>query len=66
MKRRDCIRTLEGAGFRLLRTTKHSIYKHSDGRVFILPNKKEVDERLVKQMYKTMTSASLIYERNQR
>ena len=49
MKRRDLIKKLEAAGYRLDRTGAHAIYEKKGGRPVQVPNHTEINERTAKK-----------------
>ena len=52
MKRRDLIRLLEQAGFRLLRNgASHDVYVRGD-KIKIVPRHREINEKLAKDIIK--------------
>lgn len=48
MKRRDLIKKLEIAGYKLDRTGDHAIYEKQDGRPVQVPNHTEINENTAK------------------
>jgi len=53
MKRKDLIRKLEAAGFRLNRTGDHAIYEKQGSRSVQVPNHREINEYTAKAILKT-------------
>ncbi|MDR2095228.1 MAG: type II toxin-antitoxin system HicA family toxin [Treponema sp.] len=52
MKRRDLIKKLEAAGYRLVRTGDHALYEKKGGRPVQVPNHNEVNEYTAKAILK--------------
>ena len=50
MKRRDLIKKLEAAGYRLDRIGDHAIYEKKGGRPVQVPNHREVKDVLAKKI----------------
>jgi mRNA interferase HicA len=48
MKRRDLIKKLEAAGYRLDRSADHAIYEKTGGRPVQVPNHREINENTAK------------------
>ena len=52
MKRRDLIKKLEAAGYRLDRTGDHAIYEKEGGRPVQVPNHTDINENTAKAILK--------------
>ena len=52
MKRRELIRILKAAGYRLERTGDHAIYEKEGSRPVQVPNHREINEATVKAILK--------------
>ena len=52
MKRRDLIKKLETAGYKLNRTGDHAIYEKKGGRPVQVPNHRELNEITAKEILK--------------
>ncbi|MGX8714516.1 MAG: type II toxin-antitoxin system HicA family toxin [Lachnospiraceae bacterium] len=53
MKRRELLKKLEAAGFKLLRHGNgHDVYKRCDGEIEIIPRHREINERLAREILK--------------
>ena len=53
MKRKDLIKKLEEAGYRLDRTGDHAIYEKPGSRPVQVPNHREINENTAKAILKT-------------
>ena len=53
MKRKDLIRKLKAAGYRLDRTGDHAIYEKPGSRPLQVPNHREINEYTAKAILKT-------------
>ena len=54
MKRRDLIKKLEAAGYRLDRTGDHAIYEKPGSRPVQVPNHREINENTAKAILKAV------------
>ena len=52
MKRRDLVKKLEAAGYRLDRTGDHAIYEKKGGRPVQVPNHREIKDILAGKILK--------------
>ena len=52
MKRRDLVKKLTDAGYRLDRTGDHAIYEKEGSRPIQVPNHREIKEKLVSRILK--------------
>ena len=52
MKRKDLIKKLEQAGYKLDRTGDHSIYEKSGNRPVQVPNHREINENTAREILK--------------
>ena len=52
MKRRDLVKKLEAAGYRLDRTGDHAIYEKAGSRPVQVPNHREINENTAKAILK--------------
>jgi mRNA interferase HicA len=52
VKRKDLVKKLKDAGYRLNRTSKHAIYEKSGYRQVQVPNHREIDERTARAILK--------------
>ena len=53
MKRKELIKNLEAAGYRLNRTGDHAIYEKPGSRPVQVPNHREINEYTAKAILKT-------------
>jgi len=52
MKRRDLVKKLETAGYKLDRTGEHSIYEKEGSRPVQVPNHREINENTARSILK--------------
>ena len=52
MKRRDLVKKLEAAGYKLNRTGDHAIYEKEGGRPVQVPNHTEINENTARAILK--------------
>jgi mRNA interferase HicA len=53
MKRKDLIKKLEAAGYKLDRTGDHAIYEKNGHRPVQVPNHREINERTAEKILQT-------------
>jgi len=54
VKRKELRKLIEAAGFKLVRSKRHFVFKNKDGKTIIMPNHNKLDKYTVKSIMTTL------------